>query len=154
MAESRAGAGSSCLTALGTVEDDPHRKVVREVLEAMLDACWYEQHVAWTEWAALGSVDEFAAPAHDHVQLVAGVRRLRVCTARRVDLDLHAPVPKHPREPFSARSGQVLHGLLYRNPASPGPSAGLAHKISLLRILSSRRLSSPLTSGHSSSITL
>src|SRR5215210_7335017 len=98
MAGSRAGARSFGLTTFWPVEHDPHRKVVREVLEAVFDACVYEQHVAWTERVALLTVDELPASAHDHVEFVAGVRRLRVCATGSVDLDLHAPVSKHLRE--------------------------------------------------------
>src|SRR5215210_3592633 len=143
MAGSRAGARSFGLPAFWTVED----------LEAVFDVSGDEQHVARTEWAALRPVDELPAPAHDHVELVAGVRCLRVCATGSVDLDLHAPVPEHLREPFSAGPGQMLHGLIDRNPASSGPSASLTHLVSF-RIASSRRPSSSLTSGHSSSMML
>src|ERR671920_1012942 len=106
MASSHANAKSYSLPAFGTVEDNPHDKIVREALEAVLDVRRHEQDVSWAEGMALGSVDERPGSAYDHVQFVAGVWSLWICAAGSVDLHLHAPVPKHLREPLSSGSGQ------------------------------------------------
>src|SRR5215204_5139783 len=154
MAGSRAGAWSSGLTAFRAVEDDPNGEIVGEVFEAVLGPSRHEQHVARTEGMALRPVDERAASTDDHVQLVAGMRRLRVGAAGSVDLDLHATVPQHLREPLSFGSRQPLYRLSYRRPASPGLGATVAHGASCFRIASIRRPRLSLTSGHSSSMML
>src|SRR5215217_8542933 len=92
MAGSRAGAKSFGFPAFRAVEDDPHYKVIREIFEAVLDGGWHEQYVARAEGMALLPVEERSVSAYDHVHFVAGMRRLRVGAAGRVDLDLHAPV--------------------------------------------------------------
>src|SRR5687768_13585988 len=151
---SRAGAKSFGLPAFRAVEDDPHHKIVREIFEAVLDAGWHEQYVARAEGMAVLPVDERPVSAYDHVHLIAGMRRLRVAAAGRVDLDLHAPVFEYLCEPLSSGSWQPPHRLGDRRPASPCRSAAFVHLISSFRIASMRRIRFSLTSGHSSSMML
>src|SRR5215204_4623777 len=145
MAGSRAGAWSSGLTAFRAVEDDPNGEIVGEVFEAVLGPSRHEQHVARTEGMALRPVDERPGSTDDHVQLVAGMRRLRVGAAGSVDLDLHAPVREYLCEPFSPWSWQSLHRVRDRRPASSGRSAAVAHLTSSFRMTSMRRLRLSLT---------
>src|SRR5215210_219457 len=134
MAGSRAGAKSFKFPAFRAVEDDPHYKVVREIFEAVLDAGWHEQYVAGAEGMALRPVDERPVSAYDHVHFVAGMRRLRVGAAGRVDLDLHTPVFVHLCEPLSPGAWQPSHRLGDRRPASPGQGIIFAHLASSFRM--------------------
>src|SRR5215208_3444835 len=136
MAGSRAGAKSFKFPAFRAVEDDPHHKVVREIFEAVLDAGWHEQYVAGAEGMAIRPVDERPVSAYDHVHFVAGMRRLRVGAAGRVDLDLHAPVFEYLCEPLSSGSRQQPNRLSDRRPASPCSSDALVHLVSSFRIAS------------------
>src|SRR5215211_9305809 len=151
---SRARDASTGFSALWTVEDDPHHKVVREIFEAVLDAGWHEQYVARAEGMAVRPVDERPVSADDHVHFVAGMRRLRVGAAGRVDLDLHATVFEYLCEPLSPGPWQTSHRLGDRRPASPGQGITFAHLASSFRTASIRRPRFSLTSGHSSSMML
>src|SRR5258708_4170842 len=93
------------ITAFRTIEDDPYREVVRELLEAMLDSGGHEQQVARREGMALRAVHELAAARHDHVDLVAGVRLLRIGAARRVELDAQRSALEGDREALARGAG-------------------------------------------------
>src|SRR5215211_6854513 len=125
MAGSRAGAKSFGLPAFRAVEDDPHHKIVREIFEAVLDARWHEQYVAGAEGMAVRPVDERPVSTDHHVHFVAGMRRLRVGAAGRVDLDLHATVFEYsanrsPPDPGNCPIASVTVAL--RRPAVVPPS--------------------------------
>src|SRR5438093_966672 len=58
------------LASFGTVEEDPHREIVREFLEAAQDTRRREQEVAGTERLPAGVAHERPAARDHHVSLV------------------------------------------------------------------------------------
>src|SRR4029079_14644155 len=77
---------------LGPVEEDPDKEIVAELLEAVDDAGFDEQHVGRGDRMAMRAVDEPAGTTRDDVRLVTRVRLLRIDAARRVELHLQRSV--------------------------------------------------------------
>src|SRR5438552_14296919 len=76
------------LSAFRSIEEHPDREVVGKVLEAVYDARLGEEHVVRSEPMPSSAVDEPTFASRNDVNLVTHMRRLRIVTARSVELDL------------------------------------------------------------------
>ena len=79
---------------LRTVEDDPHREIVREIFEPVRRVRGGEQQIAGLARRHPVVDAELAGPRGDDVKLVAVVRGLRVMAFGRVEPDLEVAVAK------------------------------------------------------------
>src|ERR1700680_2184049 len=79
-------------SALRSVKDHPHQKIVREILEAMRQARGGEEKIIGLERIAAIAVYERASPPDHHITFVARVRLLRILSARCVKLHGQCPV--------------------------------------------------------------
>src|SRR5262249_43919312 len=97
--------------ALGAVEENPGGEVVAETLEAVDLARGGKQDIPGAELDPQIAVDELAAAADDHVDLVSRVRLLGVFTSRREDLRHEAPVLEHLGGRLAAWRREARNGL-------------------------------------------
>jgi hypothetical protein len=92
----------------GSIEEDPDRQVVGELLEAMHDPRGDEQDVPPPEAVPFRAVDEEAlAPDHD-IDLVARMRLLGIVTSGCIELDRERPVLKRHDEATALGCRQPL----------------------------------------------
>ena len=73
-------------------EDNPRRKIRREVFEAVFDVCGYEECVACMKPAAFSVENELSFACMDEIQLILRMRCLWIVTDRSIQLDVHRPV--------------------------------------------------------------
>lgn len=106
---------SSVLAAFGTVKHYPRTEVVTELLEPMRDAGGHKQHIARNKGTTLAAVEKYPAALRDDIDLISRVRRLRIASARRVELrqqravleQRHRPQPAGDLFNFSERGGNA-----------------------------------------------
>ena len=99
------------LAAIGSVEHDPDREVVREVLESVRDTGGDEQQISRRDRLSRRPVEERAAAGGDDVDLVALVRALWVVTAWRVELDGERAMLEQLDEALTRRAGQASESI-------------------------------------------
>lgn len=84
--------GLGLFASLGSIEKDPRRKVVREILKSMDDTCRNEQNLSRSERVAFASVDEYPCPGDHDIDFVPGMGLLPVDFVRTVIFDFQRSV--------------------------------------------------------------
>jgi hypothetical protein len=75
------------LAAFWTVEENPYRKIRRELLETVLLPGWHEDHRPTSNRVPRTTIEELTVSTHHNVDLVPRVGPLAVDATRRVELN-------------------------------------------------------------------
>jgi len=117
------------LAALGAIEDDPDHGIVGKVLEAVVDSRGHKENVTGPEWMALSAIPKSSASLHHDVNLVFGVRGLRILPPRCVDLDAERAVGEQLGKSLSVGARQTRQRLTKgeQGPRHPAVLLGVAY---------------------------
>jgi hypothetical protein len=96
---------------LGPIEENPDRKVVREVFEAVLDAGGNEQHVMRLKRLACPSANKFTSALRDYINFVAGMWRLWINDVRSIQFGYERTMLEDRNDVFFLGTGQTANGF-------------------------------------------
>src|SRR5262249_22098791 len=124
------------LASFRAVKHHPHHKIVAEVFEPVNLSCSREQRVARSKPQPLPFDDKPAVSGDHHVELVAGMRFLRICVLGRVDLYLQGAVLELQSKSFAVFGGDGLASIAEFDLSGGGELHFSAHHLSLMFDLS------------------